>query len=187
MKEMESFKPERTRVCSHGAGRSQLSKPQTPPESQERVLDWPRAPAAGGEEAGTAREGARCVSEAIRKGRGVRKLSHLPLLLGPLSPSEHPGNIGGHGAPSQHDSCGLVPGVSGTRMGTLYSPPRHYCSSAGPAGEPDPRASSESSSDYMGGPSLSPCTIGALHRAQKGGAPWEDSAGNNSHNHQARH
>lgn len=119
-----------------------------------------------------------CVSEAITEGRGICKLSHLPLLLGPRSPSEHPGNIGAHGAPSQHDSCGLVPGVSGTRMGTLCSPLRHYCSSAGPAGEPDPWASSESLSDRMGHPSLTPCTAGALHRAQKGGAPWEDSAEN---------
>lgn len=34
----------------------------------------------------------------------------------------------------------------------------------------------------VGHPHLPPCISGVLHGAQKGGAPWEDSAENNSHN-----
>ena len=47
-------------MISDAAGREQLAKPQTLPSSRavaQRVVDWPRAPGAGGREITTTREG----------------------------------------------------------------------------------------------------------------------------------
>lgn len=142
-----------------------------------RVFHWPRGPGLAVGRLGPPGRVLGCVSEAIREGRGVcspgrrqAPLSHLPLLLGPRSPWGRPGNTGGCGAPRRCSSCGLEPGVSGTRTGTRCSPLRYYCSFVGPAGGPDPWMSSGSCVQPHGASQLAPlyCRSPALGTEGRG-------------------
>lgn len=126
-----------------------------------------------------ARESTGLASETTRDGRDLQAtaepspLSHLPLRLGPRSPWGCPGCIGGCGAPSQGNSCGLAPGASSTRMGTPCSPLRCCCSFAGPVGRPHPRPRCLT---WWGTPAC-PLSCRNPTWGAGGGAPWEDSGG----------